>query len=575
MNIDPKLFDIKMVKNSFDQATFGVGQIMTYAPVGSSKHIKCFDAMLNGIQNAIRYGWKIHHGIGKFACNALVTVANNDDVDEDIRKRVLGILLNELSVWLMDDRELGFPEEGHDSIGEVCGCKCSRPSAAATCFIERLYAKANKVVDSYLVEHPNLELIVFNTIRVIRLGQGNPFALTHILQVPELAKKIYYMRRSETQLYEAMNIALEKSAQDLQLLRKDPLDKIFEKTWGLAKHGTVADLALGCVIFVLLNTDDYFQADQAIRCVYKFSNVTKKRTEEDKTKEEEDGTSKTEEKMTKGEDDDEFKPWYQRRWTLEGIDRVFTHPLSVPLIEQLASCASYLPFAVRILDNCATTSCGKRLLKSLLQTHMREEEDEKESRVDRSKRSANTNAHRWIDEVFSKCVKSLVDDESMSPFTSDTTLYSNISKYSDMSLALRKGKLEQEKKLKKKDRTRSWTLLCRNVAFVLRGLTAASVGELTFKTSVNFKARSEVKFDWSVRSGISSFVERILEDEKDGILEDEKDGILEDEKDEKEDENETEKQTTWPNQNLFKDSVVAWGTYISVSLLVTLEHTVT
>ena len=370
--------------------------------------------------------------------------------------------------------------------------------------------------------------------------------------------------------------------------------------------------------FVLLNTDDYFQADQAIRCVYKFSNVTKKKEkkteedeeekteeedeekntdedEEEKKTEEEDGTNKQEEeeKMTKGEDD-EYKPWFRRRWTLEGIDRVLTHPLSLPLIEQLASCASYLPFAVRMLDNCATTSYGKRLLKSLLETHMREE-DEKESREDRAKRSANTNAHRWIDEVLSKCVKSLVvvDDEStttgelmahmseclsfpeQTPFTSDTTLYSNISKYSDMSLALRKGKLEQEKKLKKKDRTRSWALLCRNVAFVLRGLTAASVGELTFKTSVNFKARSEVKFDWSVRSGISSFVERILEDEKDGILEDEKDGILEDEKDEKEDENETEKQTTWPNQNLFKDSVVAWGTYISVSLLVTLEHTVT
>ena len=57
--------------------------------------------------------------------------------------------------------------------------------------------------------------------------------------------------------------------------------------------GTVADLALGCVTFVLLNTDDYFQADQAIRCVYKFSNVTKKekKTEEDeeeKTEEDEE-----------------------------------------------------------------------------------------------------------------------------------------------------------------------------------------------------------------------------------------------------------------------------------------------
>ena len=76
---------------------------------------------------------------------------------------------------------------------------------------------------------------------------------------------------------------------------------------------------------------------------------------------------------------------------------------------------------------------------------------------------------------------------------------------------------------------------------MLRGLTAASVGELTFKTSVKFKARSEVKFDWSVRSGMPSFMERkILEDEK----EDEKDE-KENEKDEKEDEkDETEKETT-------------------------------
>ena len=94
--------------------------------------------------------------------------------------------------------------------------------------------------------------------------------------------------------------------------------------------------------------------------------------EEGKKTEEEDGTNKqeeAEEKMTKGEDD-EYKPWFRRRWTLEGIDRVLTHPLSLPLIEKLASCASYLPFAVRMLDNCATTSYGKTFEIST-RTHMR------------------------------------------------------------------------------------------------------------------------------------------------------------------------------------------------------------
>ena len=166
-----------------------------------------------------RYGWKIHHGIGKFACNSLVTMANNDDVDEDIRKRVLEILLNELSVWLMDDRELGFPEEGHDSIGEVCGCKCSS-IGGCDLFHRTSVCQGKRSRRHFPGGTSESELIVFNTIRVIRLGQGNPFALTHILQVPDLAKKIYYMRRSETELYEAMKIALEKSAQDLQLLRK-------------------------------------------------------------------------------------------------------------------------------------------------------------------------------------------------------------------------------------------------------------------------------------------------------------------------------------------------------------------
>ena len=82
----------------------------------------------------------------------------------------------------------------------------------------------------------------------------------------------------------------------------------------------------------------------------------------------------------------------------------------------------------------------------------------------------NTNAHRWIDEVLSKCVKSLVvvDDESTasemmahmrmfvlsgtSTVPSDTTLYSNISKYSDMSLALRKRNLSKRKNYTRKTR---------------------------------------------------------------------------------------------------------------------------
>jgi hypothetical protein len=107
LNIDPRFLQLTVMKQSFDQATYAVGQIISYAPVGVSKYLDCFDYMLKGMRNAIRYGWRIHHGIGKFACNSLLCMAKSEDVDDDVRKMVLDLLLDELSIWLMDDRELG------------------------------------------------------------------------------------------------------------------------------------------------------------------------------------------------------------------------------------------------------------------------------------------------------------------------------------------------------------------------------------------------------------------------------------------------------------------------------------
>jgi len=252
----------------------------------------------------------------------------------------------------------------------------------------------------HLVKHTNLELIVFNTVRVIRQSQGNSFALTHMMQVPDLVKKMYFMKRTEKELYDSMLVFLQK-----QFPGHRDLSSRFTKTYGLATHGGIVDVAIGCIIFMFLNTDDYFQADQAIRCIKVFCIATTKKKDEDEKKENQDEDQKKTDQdssvsSSSSSSEEKFKPWFQRRWTLTGFDRVLTHPLSIPLLEHMASCASYLPFAVRILDNITTYPYGTKLLNMLLDAHMKEEEEEedkkKKTKPDKNvqQQSANSNAHR-------------------------------------------------------------------------------------------------------------------------------------------------------------------------------------
>jgi len=140
----------------------------------------------------------------------------------------------------------------------------------------------------------------------------------------------------------------------------------------------------------------------------------------------------------------------------------------------------------------------------------------------------------------------------------DLNSYSNISQYLDMSLEEREKRRTLEKDMPKKERTRAWILLCRNVAHVLRGETAASVVNLKLKTSKDFKYRSEISFNRN--KDMCTFVEHPLEE--DGNENEDKKNEDEDEKTKK----------SWPNRNLLKDSVVAWSIMESLGILSEERH---
>lgn len=128
LQVDTSLLKVAEVAESFDTATFCLGQLVSHEPQMVSE-LPFALTFVEGLAAALRKGWLVHHGVGKFAANALTILCICDQAASSVRERAIEELLGGMLEWL---RSTEPPAE----VDEVCGCNCGCPALSATCWIE-------------------------------------------------------------------------------------------------------------------------------------------------------------------------------------------------------------------------------------------------------------------------------------------------------------------------------------------------------------------------------------------------------------------------------------------------------
>ena len=77
--------------------------------------------LVEGLSSALNKGWSVHHGVAKFAANALTILRITEQADANVRRAATDELLSGLHRWLDS-------EEPPAEVDEVCGCNCGSPA---------------------------------------------------------------------------------------------------------------------------------------------------------------------------------------------------------------------------------------------------------------------------------------------------------------------------------------------------------------------------------------------------------------------------------------------------------------
>ena len=125
----------------------------------------------------------MHHGVGKFAANALTILAITESADSGVREHAVDELLGGMAEWLTQTDE---PFEPKEEVDEVCGCNCASPALSAACWLERLLGKPDALLERKVQAHPQLDAMGRHLFDVVARRDGNPFALTRLLCVPQI-----------------------------------------------------------------------------------------------------------------------------------------------------------------------------------------------------------------------------------------------------------------------------------------------------------------------------------------------------------------------------------------------------
>ena len=128
LQVDLSLLKVAEVAESFDTATFCLGQLVSHEPQMISELSFAY-TFIDGLAAALRKGWLVHHGVGKFAANALTILCICEQARTGVRERAIDELMAGLLEWLRS-------EDTPEDLDEVCGCNCGSPALSATCWLE-------------------------------------------------------------------------------------------------------------------------------------------------------------------------------------------------------------------------------------------------------------------------------------------------------------------------------------------------------------------------------------------------------------------------------------------------------
>ena len=128
LQVDVSLLKVNEVAESFDTATFCLGQLVSHEPQLMSE-LSFAMTVVTGLSSALRKGWLVHHGVGKFAANALTILCVCETAALKVREFAVDELLAGLVEWLHSEEQ---PQE----VDEVCGCNCGCAALSATCWLE-------------------------------------------------------------------------------------------------------------------------------------------------------------------------------------------------------------------------------------------------------------------------------------------------------------------------------------------------------------------------------------------------------------------------------------------------------
>lgn len=231
LQVETSFLKIPQVALSVDEATFAVGQLVAYEPEAVSE-LPLAEEILNSLAGSLKRGWQIHHGVGKFAANALTVLATCEKADRAIRAKACDLLLDALGDWLKDHKKC------NEKVEEVCGCHCRRASTAACCFLDRVFARPDHLLREQVNKFPRLEELICDLHLVVRDEYGCPFSLTSMLQLPGVLDTVM------------------KSEKTLCVLDEKPV--------------RLAEACMACLSYAMLTVDDHFFTDQSVRCFMKF-----------------------------------------------------------------------------------------------------------------------------------------------------------------------------------------------------------------------------------------------------------------------------------------------------------------
>lgn len=128
LQVDVSMLKVNEVAESFDTATFCLGQLVSHEPQLMSE-LPYAMTVVTGLSCALRKGWLVHHGVGKFAANALTILCVCETASKAVRERAFDELIAGIVDWL---RNAEPPQE----VDEVCGCNCGSAALSATCWVE-------------------------------------------------------------------------------------------------------------------------------------------------------------------------------------------------------------------------------------------------------------------------------------------------------------------------------------------------------------------------------------------------------------------------------------------------------